>query len=322
MGVIEVVKAGMLCSVQDQGRDGYRYAGVPKSGAFDSLALSTGNRLLGNADNDAAIEMTLVGGEYRFSASTTVCLTGAVADDAMIISDDHQRSLNHQQPTAISVGSSIRVGRLSRGARGYLCVAGGVRNSLVLGSRSSLVSLPAAGLGRALQTGDQLPFDPEKTTRLNKAGIAGIWGPESTKASVSGRLRIVPGAHYEQFKESQQKMLGECVFMVSDQSNRAGVRLTGCCIQRETSDAVKSEGTIPGYVQVPPSGNPIVLGVDGPTTGGYPVIACVIEADLPVLAQCTMRQKIQFCWVSRSEALEALNDQYALIQSVQVHHPI
>jgi len=321
MGVIQVIQPGMLSSVQDVGREGYRHAGVPKSGAFDSIALCIGNRLLGNAETDAAIEMTMTGGEYRFTASTIVCLTGANAVDAMIINGDHQDVIHHQRPTVIPKGSTIRVGRLSNGARGYLCVAGGIQCPLVLGSRSALVSLPGAGLSRALRKGDSLLVDEHEAVGMNRTSTSGIQEPGSF-GNGPHLLRIVPGAHIERFTESQRVALGELAFRISDQSNRAGVRLSESKIPGEPPDTVASEGTLPGYVQAPPSGEPIILGIDGPTTGGYPVIACVIEADLPVLAQCEIREQVQFQWVSRAEALKALADQYAMIQSVQQLRPI
>jgi len=316
MGTIEVMKPGMLSSVQDAGRDGYRDAGVPRSGAFDSVALSVGNRLLGNSESDAAIEMTMTGGEFRFTAETVVCITGAHADDAMIISGDHLHPLHHQQPTSVPLGSTLRVGRLTNGVRGYLCVSGGIRSLPVLGSRSVLVSLPDAGLGRALIQGDVLSFDAPVSTGKNPSNNSGVYEPERAQNGVR-ILRLVPGAHFEMFSESQREALVERVFKVSDQSNRAGIRLSQSVIPGFLPCGIGSEGTLPGYIQVPQSGSPIVLGVDGPTTGGYPVIACVIEADLPVLAQCAIREQVQFRWVSLSDAVRARTNQDAITQSIQ-----
>lgn len=316
MGTIEVMKPGMLSSVQDAGRDGYRDAGVPRSGAFDSVALSVGNRLLGNFESDAAIEMTMTGGEFRFKAETVVCITGAHADDAMIISGDQQHPLLHQQPTSVPIGSILRVGRLTNGVRGYLCVSGGIQSLPVLGSRSSLVSLPDAGLGRALIQGDVLSFDAHVSAGKNPSSNSDVFEPEPAQNGVR-ILRLVPGAHFEMFSESQREALVERVFKVSDQSNRAGIRLSQSVIPGFLPSGIASEGTLPGYIQVPQSGSPIVLGVDGPTTGGYPVIACVIEADLPVLAQCAMREQVQFRWVSLSDAVRARTNQGAIIQSIQ-----
>ncbi|MGJ8635689.1 MAG: biotin-dependent carboxyltransferase family protein [Phycisphaerales bacterium] len=320
MGTIEVLKPGMLSSVQDGGRVDYQDAGVPRSGAFDLVALSVGNRLLGNADIDAAIEMTMTGGEFRFMMETVVCITGARADDAMILCGDHRYPLCHQQPTVVPLGSTLRIGRLTNGARAYLCVAGGIQTPMMLGSRSALVSLPDAGLGRALIPGDSLIAAECITVSNDPANKLHIQKPKSTGRQ-NHSLRIVPGAHYDMFTGSQHGALVENTFSVSDQSNRAGLRLSSSNIPGSLPCGIASEGTLPGYIQVPQSGSPIVLGVDGPTTGGYPVIASVIEADLPVLAQCEIREQVQFRWVSRQEAMKAIHDQHAMIQSIQPQAP-
>ena len=321
MGTIEVLKPGLLSSVQDAGRDGYRDAGVPRGGAFDSVALSVGNRLLGNSESDAAIEMTMAGGEFRFSAETVVCISGAHADDAMIISGDHQHPLLHQHPTFVPVGSTLRVGRLTNGVRGYLCVSGGIQSLPVLGSRSVLVSLPDAGLGRALIQGDAISFGAQESNGRNPSDKPGVYEPEQAQNGVR-TLRIVPGTHFESFSEPQREALVDRAFRVSDQSNRVGIRLSESFIKGFLPYGIASEGTLPGYIQVPQSGSPIVLGVDGPTTGGYPVIACVIEADLPVLAQCAMREQVQFRWVSLSDAVRAKNNQIAMIQTIRPLDPL
>jgi biotin-dependent carboxylase-like uncharacterized protein len=320
MGLLEVIHPGVLSSVQDSGREDYRHLGVPKSGAFDQVALCVGNRLLGNAEKDAAIEMTMSGGEFRLTESTVVCLTGAKADDAVIMNGKHQERLQHQQPTLIPSGSTLRIGRLANGFRSYLSIAGGIQCSSVLDSRSSLVSLPDAGLGRALMSGDRLPVGVYQIVNgdLPESSCS---QDESSSQHGSPVLRIVPGAHYELFSQLQHAALEDQRFQVSDQSNRVGVRLIEGNISGELPSSVSSEGTLSGYIQVPPSGEPIILGVDGPTTGGYPVIACVIEADLHVLAQCEIREQIRFRWVSLEDAHEALRDQRALIQSVKPVSP-
>ncbi|MDF1808775.1 MAG: 5-oxoprolinase/urea amidolyase family protein [Phycisphaerales bacterium] len=320
MGNIVVIHPGVLSSVQDTGRNGYRHVGVPKSGAFDSVSLRIGNRLLDNSDSDAAIEMTMSGGEFRFTASTVVCLTGANADDAVIKIGIHQEKLHHRQPTVIPTGSMLKIGRLTNGLRGYLCIAGGIQSPQVLDSRSSLVSLPDAGLGSAIKSGDRLPFDEYQTTETDLL-VSSKFEDENLIHDGSTVLRIVPGAHYELFSKLQCAALGDQRFQVSDQSNRAGVRLSKSKIPGVIPISLSSEGTLQGYVQVPPSGEPIILGVDGPTTGGYPVIACVIEADQHVLAQCEIREQFRFRWVNLEDAQEALRDQHAVIQSVKPRSP-
>ncbi len=265
--------------------------------------------------------MTMIGGEYRFAASAVVCLTGADADHACVINGDREDRLLQRCPTVIPKGSTIRVGRLSNGARGYLCVASGIQSPLVLGSRSALVSLPDAGLGRALRSGDRLAVDDLAATRSIQNGTSNTLDP-GLSCSGPRRLRIVPGAHFDRFTKLQQVTLGELDFQVSDQSNRAGVRLSACRISGPLPKILSSEGALAGYVQLPPSGEPIILGVDGPTTGGYPVLACVIAADLSVLAQCEIREQIHFQWVSREEAVKVFQDQHDTLQKIAPLRPI
>ena len=311
MGKVEVIEAGMLSSVQDLGRFGYRHIGVPCSGAFDQRSCRLGNRLLGNAASDAAIEMTVLGGVYRFTAATTICLTGAVAHDAMISDAAGEHHLDHNTPAVVNAGSVLRVGHFTRGVRGYLCVAGGIAGPLVLRSRSVLVSLPDAGLGRALRSGDVLRYI---TSSDHAPARSHTVLDEIAPAKV---LRIVPSMHTQRFSEAQLVQLCSKPFSVDRQSNRMGVRLKGNTLGGEIPDRVASVGTLTGYVQVPASGDPIVLGVDGPTSGGYPVIACMIEADLSVLAQCAPGEEVRFEWVDPETARAALLELDAMLPPVR-----
>ncbi|MBO6513880.1 MAG: biotin-dependent carboxyltransferase family protein [Phycisphaerales bacterium] len=321
MGEVEVIQPGMLSSVQDAGRRGYRHAGVPESGAFDDVALSVGNRLLGNVSSAAAVEMTMVGGEFRFTESTAVCMTGALGDGALVTDDGCEYPLEWNRPFVVPSDSRIRVGRFSNGARGYLCIAGGFSTRAILKSRSALVSLPDAGLGRRLQVGDCLEFD-EHGARSSPTEILESFNVPAQLIDRPRSLRIVEGAHTEMFTNADRDALGDTSYSVSNQSNRAGIRLQGLRIMGDQPNRVASEGTLLGYVQVPASGEPIVLGVDGPVTGGYPVIACVIKADLAALAQVSIREQIRFRWVSRQDALDAYAELQSLIQTVQATRPV
>ena len=307
MTSIEVIDPGLLSSVQDLGRFGFRADGVPRSGAFDVQSHSLGNRLLGNAPSAASIEMTMIGASFLTHADCTICLTGAEATNAYLIDDGTRNSISACHPIAVPAGTEIHIGRLSHGLRAYLCVRGGIQTPCVLGSRSALVSLPGIGLGRSLRKGDQL--------RIHAAVTPDI--PSST-ASVSrtsphwivnrALLRIVPSVHTQLFSDAQRNALVHSEFEISNQSNRSGVRLAGSPLPAELPERIRSCPVLPGFIQVPPSGDPIVLGVDGPTTGGYPIIASVIEADLPRLAQLSPRERVQLQWVEHKQALVALRE--------------
>ncbi len=322
MSHIEVIQPGMLSSVQDLGRHGHGHAGVPRSGAFDAIALRIGNRLLGNDESEAVIETTLIGGVYRFSVSSVVCLTGARAPDATVTLGDHSIVLPHDEPVEVPKNATIRLGRLRGGARAYLCVLGGILSPRILASRSALVSLPDAGLGTALRAGDQLPIQHGAPTFFEEPS-ASAHRPQCTIPCIQSPkvLRVVEGAHTARFNETQRNALGTSVFQVADQSNRAGVRLQASPVPGVLPERVPSEGTLPGYIQVPPSGDPIILGVDGPTTGGYPVIASVIQADLPVLAQCLPREAVRFEWISYEQAVQVLVTKNELVQAVKAIAP-
>jgi biotin-dependent carboxylase-like uncharacterized protein len=317
MGTIEVIHPGVLSSVQDTGRDGFRTIGVPISGAFDQISLRLGNRLLGNAEDDAAIEMTMSGSVFRFHSRATICITGAVPIEAMITDGDRYEHIQHNQPIEVPAGCTVKIGRFEHGMRGYLCVAGGIQCPLVLESRSSLVSMPEVGLGCALKQSDRLPIDEQMVSEFDQ-----LVQEHSSVQRGPVELRIVPGAHHQLFDKEQHEAIGALKFLVSDQSNRAGVRLVGERLPGDIPAGIPSEGTLAGYIQVPPSGEPIILGVDGPTTGGYPVIGSVIEADLPKLAQCGLREQITFRWVLRGDAQSALRDQLSKLRSTRQCHPV
>ncbi len=310
---IEIIKPGMLSSVQDAGRMGHTHAGVPRSGALDSAALQLGNACLGNRESDAAIEMTMIGAELRFTGGSLICLTGAKVSEAVLIRANQRMVVPMHTAVSVQPGDQLEVGRLRDGARCYLCVRGGVLTPRILGSRSALVSVPDAGLGAALLPGDRLPI-AEHDLSIHKQVESTV--NSSGPVGMPRVLRVVAGAHYELFLPMQQESFSDLVFTVADQSNRAGVRLVGAALDGDLPERMQSQGTLPGYVQVPPSGQPIVLGVDGPTSGGYPVIACVIEADLPVLAQCALREQVRFQWVSRESALLARNALHKRIRQI------
>lgn len=294
MSSIEVIHPGMLSSVQDLGRQGYQHMGVPMSGAFDRGALLVGNMLLGNNDDDAAIEMTMVGGAFRFLCASRVCLTGAEARNATSSLNAQVHPIPHQRAFDVPRGSVLEIGPLQRGARLYLCVSGGVRLPKVLTSRSALVSLPDAGLGKPLCAGEHVPIT--ETSDAESQGVCLM-----TRQSSPEVIRIVESHHTDLFTEEHIQQLCSSSFRVSSQSNRAGVRLQSSRLKGKLPSIEHSVGTLPGYIQVPSSGEPIVLGVDGPTTGGYPVIACVIERDLPKLAQAIPNDHLRFEWVTREE---------------------
>ncbi|MEM7682567.1 MAG: 5-oxoprolinase/urea amidolyase family protein [Planctomycetota bacterium] len=323
---IRVVRAGGPATVQDLGRFGYGDIGVAPSGAADALSLRLGNRLLGQPDGEAGIEMTLVGGVYRFEADAVVCLAGADAPRAVVRSRGETQPIAMRQPLAVRAGDEVEVGPLEGGVRAYLCVKGGLRTPAVLGSRSTHVPSGLGGVGRLLQDGDELLIarmsDSSPVDLLSKTAFGGAKRSIATgplPGPGTRLLRIVPGRHRDRFPPVLDVSLPGAVFEVDPRSDRTGVRLRGAGVWEVDREGVESEAVLPGAVQVPPDGHPIVLGVDGPTVGGYPVLARVIEADLSALGQLRPGDGVRFAWIppeASESAAEVLREQQEWLDTV------
>ncbi len=290
-GVMTILDPGMFTTVQDLGRVGFAAEGVPESGAADPLSLRVGNRILGNPDGAAALEFTLNGPTISFSRGVRVCVAGGVCT-----------GVPPGVPVLVRAGESLAVGVLKSGARASLCVDGGLSVSGVMGSASTLTSAGIGGYeGRTLRSGD--------TVALGNAGKAAA---DPAHARVAAQwlggvlrrrtLRVAPGLHAARFPESSWASLLDSEFTVSERSNRVGVRLAGPTVSSISDGIMLSEATAIGCVQIPGDGQPIILGVDRPTTGGYPMIACVIAADLPVVGTLRPRERIRFELVTIEDA--------------------
>ena len=312
--IVRILEAGPLCTVQDLGRRGFASSGVPVSGAADTLSLRIGNRLVGNNECAAGIEMSLVGGAFAFDAPALVCLAGADAPGAIIESSGRRTRPANWSPVVVAAGARVRIGPLESGARSYLCIGGGgVRTAPVLGSRSVLASVGLGG--RPRREGDCVPIG--RVPRGLRVGPldAGLVR-DLERALTRSTLRVVPGAHSGMFGDSARARLAAVEFGIDPASDRTGVRLRGAALDPDAVSLEESEGVVPGSVQVPPSGEPIVLGADGPTVGGYPVIASVIGADLPALAQLAPGARVRFAWTDLENAHSALRELEALIERV------
>ncbi|MGH8579186.1 MAG: biotin-dependent carboxyltransferase family protein [Gammaproteobacteria bacterium] len=271
--MIEVIRAGLLTTVQDLGRSGYRQLGVGHGGALDPLALTVGNRLVGNEANTAGLEIT-VGSVVRlgFHISASIALTGA-----NVSADLDGEPVWHGWRTRVREGQTLTLAAPRFGMRAYLAIAGGIDVPPVLGSRSTDLNAGFGGLaGRALQDGDSLPLG----RATPPTGRQGIKLPDWDMFA-----RAIPGPEYDSFKREAQQVFWQAEWKVSAQSNRMGYRLRGPALTYANPRELLSHAVLPGTVQVPPNGQPIVLLADAQTTGGYPRIATVIEADLWKLAQ-------------------------------------
>lgn len=289
MSLIEVRAPGLLTTVQDLGREGFGPMGVSASGAADPIALRIGNRLVGNAEGAAALEMTLIGGTFSFPERTVVALTGSDFGAAL---DD--KCVEMWGSIEVRPGQTLRMGPTRSGARCYLCVRGGIDVKLFLGSASTHLLSGLGGIeGRALRKGDVL-----------KISAAGGSFRTFRKTSVATRamahlaqrkiLRVTAGPQSDWFSPESQKAFYAGTYRVAEESNRMGLRLEGIAIAASSTGEMISEGVSLGAVQIPASGLPIILFVEQQTTGGYPKIANVISADLASLGQLKPRDEIRF----------------------------
>lgn len=282
-----VHRAGMMTTVQDLGRTGHRAAGVPLGGAMDPFALRVANLLVGNPENTAALEFTLRGPEVEFSAETLIAVGGGDFD-----------AVPRWQPTTVPAGSRLDFGPARSGCRGYLAIAGGFDIRSVLGSRSTYLRAGLGGHeGRALRDGDVLPAPGIVRS------ILGRWHIDDRILPAYGSsptVRVVPGAQGEEFDPAF--LNGS--FSVSAKSDRMGVRLSGPVLQRKVTADLVSATVLPGTVQVPPDGQPIILMADAQTIGGYPQIAHVVSVDLPLVAQLRPGDTVRFDEVTLAEAHE------------------
>jgi biotin-dependent carboxylase-like uncharacterized protein len=311
--MITILQPGLLTSVQDLGRPGHRQLGITPGGALNRLALSVANLLVGNATCAAGLEITFGNCEFRFSIDTRIALGG----------DDFSAQLDGK-PVAPYWSVPVQAGQVLKlahtgphpghGIRTYLAIAGGIAVPLILGSRSTDLKAAFGGHhGRPLQRGDLLPLG----ARMHANGPAfGVRSPEwrglAQQAHDSRQritLRILPGPEFEQFTVAARNALWHDKWRITPNSNRMGYRLEGPQLKRKQSRDLLSHGVVAGVIQVPPAGQPIILMGDAQTTGGYPKIGVVIQADLWKLAQAPLNTLLQFQQCDLEQALHAWQEQ-------------
>jgi len=303
--MLKVLRAGMFTTVQDLGRSGYRQQGVSQSGALDTPALRIANLLVGNDESAAGLEITLGQFSAQFHREGWIALTGAGCH-AQLDGKDIWTGWRY----AVKPGQVLTLKMPVRGMRSYLAVSGGIDVPEVMGSRSTDLKAKFGGFhGRQLLDGDELPTGEAYNPPKNPGGIKQLL--------FGNRIRALPGPEYQEFSEHSRDEFWRAAWQLSPQSNRMGYRLHGHVLKRETDRELLSHGLLPGVVQVPHGGQPIVLMADAQTTGGYPRIACVIEADLYNLAQIRLGEPIHFVKCTPEEARKAQHEQSRFIEQVK-----
>ena len=279
--MIEILTAGALTTVQDLGRPGYAHLGVGNSGAADRPSLRLANRLVGNRENAACLEISFGGLAARFHRPGTIALTGATGPVRI-----SGRNGFVNGPIPVHAGDEVQVGVPTRGVRTYLAIRGGVDVPPVLGSRPTDV---LAGLGpEPLRAGMRLAVgdEVERVPCVDVAPVAPI--PDEIV------VRALPGPRDDWFTPAALHTLASQAYQVTLESNRVGVRLSGHPLERVVTGELPSEGMVTGALQVPPNGQPVLFLADHPVTGGYPVIAVVREVDVALAAQARPGQTVRF----------------------------
>lgn len=287
-----VARAGLFTTVQDLGRPGNRAAGVPVSGAADVFAARVANLLVGNSEDAAVLECTLIGPELRFEEEVVIAVAGAEFE-----------GVEMWKPVAVRAGETLRLGRVRRGCRGYVAVRGGIDVAPILGSRSTCLRGRFGGVkGRALRDGDVVRIGGEAAGRSSVDRSTWFIDPRVLPVYPANPVvRVLPGAEADEFPRDWM----EREFEVTAQADRMGVRLRGKPLVRESATELLSSGVAPGTVQVPPDGQPILLLADAQTIGGYPRLAHVVSVDLAQVAQLQAGDRIRFRAVTLEEAHQA-----------------
>jgi biotin-dependent carboxylase-like uncharacterized protein len=327
MGVIQVQQPGLFTTVQDLGREGFGPLGVSASGAADAISLRLGNRLVGNPEGVAGLEMTLLGGTFLFPEGTLLALTGSDFGATLDGKPVELWTSFEAKP-----GEMLRLGPTRSGARCYLCVRGGIDAKLFLGSASTHILSGLGGHeGRALRKGDFLNIGAvsehgREETDKNASPTKGTRSVRKRRLSARALkevgprkvLRVTAGPQSEWFPEASQRLLYASTYRVAEESNRMGLRLVGAAIPVPNGGRMISEGVALGAIQVPEGGMPIILFVEQQTTGGYPKIANVISADLHSLGQLRPRDEIRFERVEWETARALLREQEKFLASEEL----
>ena len=320
---VHVLNPGLLTTIQDIGRHGSQKFGIIVSGAMDSYSMRVANLLVGNAENEGALEITLFGTTLRFDEDTLVAVTGG--DLQLTVAGI---PVDTWKPLLVRRGSVMKFGFAILGCRAYLAFAGGIAVPCVMDSKSTYIAAGIGGFdGRPLGQGDTISLEDmgESNRRVlrsvERSGGTTDWSVQYrdlVNTDADQTIRMIEGLEYRKFDEDSLKTLVSEAYTVTPQSNRMGARLEGPALALKEKLELLSEGVTFGTVQIPPNGKPIILMADRQTTGGYPKIGQVITADLGSLSQLKPNSKLRFKLVSHAEAERQLLAKEQLIHEIKV----
>ena len=303
---IRIINGGMLTTVQDNGRIGYQQFGVPVSGAMDPQAAAIANILVGNEDNEAVLEVTMLGPRIEFQEANCIAVTGGDLTPQL-----DGKSFPMNRAVAVQKGQVLSFAAPRSGCRAYIAFAGGLDIPQVMGSRSTYLKAKIGGLeGRKLDKEDVIAFRAPTAQLPNMEKRAVADAETFTKPDVT--LRVVLGPQEAGIKT----FLGE-TYAVTVQSDRMGCRLDGPVIEHVKDGNIISDGISFGAIQVPSEGKPIIMVADRQTVGGYTKIATVISADFSKAAQIKAGDKIRFVQVGITEAQDLYLDRKAYLRALR-----
>lgn len=302
--MLEILQAGPLVSVQDLGRSGFRHQGVSRAGALDCLSLRIANRLVGNPDNTAGLEMVFGNTRVRFVKETWFALTGSECFSTL-----------NGEPVLLGwtryarAGDELIINMPRSGLCSYLAVDGGIDVPVLMDARATDVQSGFGGWqGRKLEAGDRLPVGKQNPEQRKSHGIL--------LPVLNQEIHVLAGPEVDQFDAEAQNAFFSHGWKVKTDSNRMGFRLEGDTLVRQETVDLLSHGVFPGVIQVPPNGQPIILAAEAQSTGGYPRIACVIQSDLWKLGQLRPGTFVHFKKVSRTEAAERKQHQELYLERI------
>ena len=305
---IRVEAPGFLTTVQDGGRYGYERFGISPSGPLDRQSFQTANILAGNRRDESALEATFLGPELVFDGDGVIALAGA--DMAAVLNGSPCPSF---QAVAVHSGDRLTLGPARNGCRTYIAFSGGLDIPVVMGSRATALQNRVGGLeGRKLRSGDVLVTRPAPLP----AGLP-YRRAEPRPAGGGVTLRVIPGPQEDAFTKEGLETFLASPYTVTNETDRMGCRLNGPVIRHREDGNILSDGMVTGAVQVPTSGQPIIMLAERQTVGGYTKIAAVISADLPLIGQCKAGDVVRFRAVTLAEAHEALRQQERELEALE-----
>lgn len=308
---IKVIKAGLQTTIQDLGRRGYREFGIAGNGALDEYSHIIANWLVGNSKQQATLEITQIGPTLEFYANTTVAVAGAEFE--LFINDQAQPTNTTLQINARDI---LKFGKLQSGARAYLAIAGQINLEPMMNSLSTNIMAGFGGInGRALKDGDTINITPNSFEKIRQTPKELLFEHRHNLQQHHLIIRFTQGREFNLLSEDSKHYFAQKNYKISSLSNRMAIKLEGSHLALNDELSMPTVPIVPGTVQLPPNGQPIITLADGQTTGGYPRIGQVITADLSLLAQVKPNDTLSFYPVTIEQALSALKKKNEYIDS-------